>query len=357
MLFGVTYVNEEIDKVHKALDYLFTQLPINTNTEFSDDLFPPDFKPLLYKYGNTTKGYRNYVTNILKPIFNLYKSTSFTASQKKMLCDTFFSSNKIEEICNDSNLIPIDYNNLDTSTQGIAPLFLSLYDNLGAIIDKDAHFENFKTINGKICSVCGLDTIYQYDHFFPKGTATPIYPFSSVNPKNLIPICQGCNGKKSSNLIFYSSSDENKERVVTFFPYSGFETWEHLAFKLTKVTNPSAGNFGVWKVTISIKTTEIAEDYKNKIERWKKFFDIESRYSKELRTNINIWIQLFKEKNITLDEMIKELVPTMTNIKRTNSVILEWLFFDYLKTDEVLKQTLISSTISSTNPNDLLNLQ
>lgn len=354
MLFGVQYVDEEIEKIQLALDYFFTQLSDPANVNFGDNLFPVEFRPYLHKNQNLNGNYRKYVTDIFEPIFNLYNLDTFTPSQKSGLLEAYFSSNKIEEICGNTLLSPVHYSTLDDNVKAISKLLITLYDVMGDIINKEQHLISHKSKNGKICPVCGLETVTPYDHYFPRGIQNPIYPFSAVNSKNLIPICQVCNGSKSSKLVLYNNFKLSGQRVATYFPYSGYDTWEKLNFNLTKILDPSANNFGKWKVSITLKTDEIEPGYEEKIKHWINFFNIEERFSNDIPVNIGIWIDLFKQQNISIDRMIGECSPTSTNVRRSNGIILQWLFFDFLNNDAVLRSTLLNETNISVNPNDLL---
>lgn len=60
-----------------------------------------------------------------------------------------------------------------------------------------------------ICPLCGIYEVESLDHYLPKAR----YPLLSVNPKNLIPACQRCNGVKSEG-IFTKASDQ------TLYPYN-----------------------------------------------------------------------------------------------------------------------------------------
>src|SRR5690606_360287 len=78
-----------------------------------------------------------------------------------------------------------------------------------------AHFDEFSTINSEItlCPICGLGELKkhtdeardQYDHYLPKS----IYPLSSVNFKNLVPVCRECNSldvKGDTDIVDTSSN-------------------------------------------------------------------------------------------------------------------------------------------------------
>jgi len=354
MLFSSTYIPENIENFHNLILYFFKELELNNHTVFDETLFPTDQRLNLYKYKNRGKGFKKFVT-VFESIFKLYTSKQFSARRKAVFLDDFFASNKISDICGDLTLHPIHNDDMDQKVKKILPLFNALYDSyFYDLVDKDSHFDQFSSLNGKICSICGLETIYQYDHFFPKGVTNPIYPFSCVNPHNLIPICQKCNGSKSSKLIIYENSNRLNQRLLAFSPYYNFETWENVNFQLSNIIKPGVRDHGTWEVTLSLKDDNLEDDKKLKIQRWNTFFDMEDRYSKEIKKCVNIWILDFKDRGLTIEEMVSETTPTKFNIRRTNSIILQNLFFQYLTNNEEIRNLLTSNISTAENPIDLL---
>ena len=60
-----------------------------------------------------------------------------------------------------------------------------------------------------ICPLCGIYDVDTLDHYLPKAR----YPLFSVNPKNLVPACQHCNGAKSDDILTVASDQ-------TLYPYN-----------------------------------------------------------------------------------------------------------------------------------------
>src|SRR5262249_18731883 len=80
------------------------------------------------------------------------------------------------------------------------PFMIAFYEDLFArgfypvaAIDKNAFRAMFWAINPlKVCPACDgprIDSLYEIDHFLPKT----LYPFLSMHPTNLVPICAKCN--------------------------------------------------------------------------------------------------------------------------------------------------------------------
>lgn len=61
---------------------------------------------------------------------------------------------------------------------------------------------------GGVCPLCGIYGVETLDHYLPKAR----YPIFSVNPKNLVPACEHCNGAKSDGILKVASDQ-------TLYPY------------------------------------------------------------------------------------------------------------------------------------------
>lgn len=351
MFFSVKYINQNIEDFHNVLNHFFTELGTNNHSEFSDNLFPLNSRLKLYKRGNPALGYKKFVDSF-KEIFKIY--LSLTEDNRIKIIDAFFLSNKIEEICNYTGVNPMHYDEMDAEVKSVADFFNSFYDTyFEDFVDRQKHIEAFQKENGNICPVCGLSTSYQYDHFMPKGSENPIYPFSSVNPKNLIRICQACNGSKGSKLIIFRNN-RRIERLVTFFPYSEFETWENLDFVLTNTSKPGVTTSGNWQVTFSPKNNGLTADQILKINRWKEFFKIEERFSKEIELGLKNWVQNFQAMNKTFSQMIIDTKPNRFNIKTINGILLQNLLFEFINSDNEMRNHFDRRVSTAENPLDLL---
>lgn len=244
---------------------------------------------------------------------------------------------------------------MDVEVKKVANYFNSFYDKFfDDLVERQKHLEAFQSENGNVCPICGLHTSYQYDHFFPKGTDFPIYPFSSVNPKNLIRICQACNGPKSSRLIIYLNSDRNLDRLLAFSPYSGFNTWENLDFELTNISKPEVNNAGKWNVSLTPKNNGISAENILKIKGWKEFFRIEERFSKEIELRLKNWILNFQIIGKTFEEMIVDTKPTIHNIKYSNGILLQNLLFKFIAANNDILDQFIVSESTAEDPINLL---
>jgi hypothetical protein len=196
-----------------------------------------------------------------------------------------------------------------------SPLFISLYKNIfcvsgfPALIHSDAAFgsltrkdwnNNFWTSNRTInlCPACNgqkPDLVHSsqasdVDHFFPKEK----YPFLSVHPENLIPICSTCNtnAKGTKDPI----NDHNTENLLdTFHPYY-CPAIEHIQLSI----RPDAG--------IGIQVTLQEQDgiRSRRIDNLVRVFDLETRWANWYEGFINTRIATMKYRSLSMPDQIRE---------------------------------------------------
>src|SRR5258706_3056073 len=152
--------------------------------------------------------------------------------RRTQLFNSIRESNNIEAICK-GNSTPQKIDNTATGfDELIRQFFIDLYDQVlnGKPFNEQYHtsltdhFNAFSKLNADItlCPICGIgelkkhtdDIRDQYDHYLPKA----LYPFSSVNFKNLVPICRDCNSldvKGDEDVIAVSTNRK------LFFLYDG----------------------------------------------------------------------------------------------------------------------------------------
>lgn len=212
----------------------------------------------------------------------LYKKAAafFNSYQKlgarKVDVDTAFSEmNKIEGLFN-SKVARNCIDNLPLQIQGKAKsLFVHLYEHTLTSYGIKKHYEAFsKQLNNNWCPFCGMEQLVDYTHQkedYDHLLAKSIYPFASVNMKNLIPMGQKCNRthKKKKDLIW-----DNVKQIKAVNPYKATIDIR-VNFDGTKL--PSyAGKNGVW----SIKVTPNREE----VTRWDYVFNICDRIKKDYLT-------------------------------------------------------------------------
>lgn len=135
------------------------------------------------------------------------------------------------------------------------------------------------------CPFCGITDmlgIYHskreaYDHYLPKG----IYPFNSINFRNLVPACHYCNSSyKSSKDLAFTPKDPAGQirRRKAFYPYS---TSKHkieisINFKKLDIDCPISSD-----VQLTFGPNALSEE----IDTWKEVYSIEERYKAKCCSN------------------------------------------------------------------------
>ena len=215
MLFAYTYVPHAMEKMQEFIDFIFFEVwckaPIGL--DFSLDLFEneSDLREVLSAFGfaaNAPERGKQFYKDI-KTIYEIF--APLTPAQVDQLRQWYRANNDIEKVCANDPAVQIaryaDITAIHPDLSGqLASFFKGLYSqqllDLAALREKigqiDEHYQAFMQVNttGK-CPFCGITDmlcVYHtkreaYDHYLPKG----LYPFNSINFKNLVPACHYCN--------------------------------------------------------------------------------------------------------------------------------------------------------------------
>ncbi len=296
MLFAYQYVPHQLDKMQSFIDYIFNVVWCNAPTlgEYSLEAFNGnlELKELMTElsYDDTQAAY--FFVSHIQSIYDEF--VKLTTRQTAQIKSWYAANNDIENICsnNPTNQVA-KYADIASGYPKLAELFgtffKKLYDHLGVaavrnrVGDIDDHYNAFMQQNtvGK-CPFCGISDVLgiyhtkreAYDHYLPKG----LYPFNSVNFKNLVPACHTCNSS-------YKNIDDpahikdpitkNHVRRKIFFPFSTNQY--QLSFEIT------LNNLDIQKLTpadIQINAGPIA--LKDEIDTWLDVYGIEERYKAKL---------------------------------------------------------------------------
>ncbi|NTV21522.1 MAG: hypothetical protein HGA57_09100 [Chlorobium limicola] len=241
MLFPYTYVPHSMEKMQEFIDFIFFEVwckaPGNGNFRF--ELFDGnvELKGLMesFCYSDTKGG--DFFYGHVEGIYNLF--AVLTETQIDQLKQWYKANNDIEKVCaNDSAIQIAHYIDIEAISSDLrdrlASFFVKLYSNLdvAALREKigriDEHYHAFMQVNttGK-CPFCGIGDmlgVYHtkreaYDHYLPKA----LYPFNSINFRNLVPACHHCNSSyKTTQDPSYSPKDPTGEinRRKAFYPYN-----------------------------------------------------------------------------------------------------------------------------------------
>ncbi len=234
MLFAYNYVSHVMDKLQSFIDFIFFEVWCKApgNGDFRLELFDAnaDLKELIeaFYYGNTKDG--DFFYGHVERIYSLF--AALLPPQIEQLKQWYQANNDIEKVCaNDAAVQIARYADItaiypDLSKQ-LASFFKDLWPlpDVAALRDKigkiDEHYDAFMKVNtnGK-CPFCGLSDIKgmhhtkreAYDHYLPKG----LYPFNSINFRNLAPACHECN---STYKLRKDPAHNTAGRRKIFYPY------------------------------------------------------------------------------------------------------------------------------------------
>jgi hypothetical protein len=294
MIYPYKYLeNHPIEKLHSYLNFFFSVMFNDANKRFNKSkLIHSDFRGIFDHYEKISKP--------LRKIFKVYHT--LTTTEQRKLKNAFENNNKIAEIC--SNAIePIQYFELDSSIRDVIyDFYIFLWESALAyknVVDNGssvtAHFEEFVNPTYQqvlICPFCGLETLLSsndakdgkrddYDHYIPKK----LYPFNSVNFKNLVPMCHRCNSKYKGqkDTIFKERNKVSRRKV--FFPFDSSLASNKIELKIDtdEVTLSDNDN---WTICISD-----SQGYNEEIESWNDIFDIKSRYKNKIKQFEKVWIE------------------------------------------------------------------
>lgn len=296
MLFPYTYVPHKMDKMQSFIDFIFyavwCQAP--SKGQYRLELFatnPELFEVMSAFHYDDSKG-AEFFSGHVERIYGLFAKLS--ACQVEQLRLWYRANNDVERVCaNDPATslkryadFPAELNDLRDQ---LASFFKGLYSHVDVaalkkwIGDIGDHYETFVSVNkaGK-CPFCGVNDLLgeyhsrreAYDHYLPKA----LYPFNSINFKNLAPACHHCNSSyKTSKDVAYPVKDPAGAQVRrrAFYPYA-VEPYEiQLSFSLAKV---NLASLEPQNVSIQFGPAELKEQ----IDTWRDVYGIDERYKAKL---------------------------------------------------------------------------
>lgn len=301
MLFTYKYINHEVEKFQKYLDFLFFEVWCKAKGDF-DSKKLRGFKELQLIYEKLhyedTKG-AHFFNSHIELIFKEFKKLN--KKDIKQLKKWYIANNNINRICSNRTVNPINYERLKNNYPELGKLFESFYSklygkespfnlkvfgNFKKLIK--SHYNDFMEVNEEeICPFCGIKEIKgknhskreAYDHYIPKGK----YPFNSVNFKNLVPMCNDCNSsyKLEQELhlkIEGKGKNKNVKRRKVFYPYANKEWILDFSFEIKSldIQNLKKEDFEI-KVSTSNEFS-----HKDHLNGWINTFGIEERYKAKI---------------------------------------------------------------------------
>lgn len=298
MLFSYTYVPHQMDKMQLFIDFIFQQVWCNApqNVPFSLDLFAENaelHEVMLAFHFSDAQGAEFFLGHVER-IYALF--AVLTPLQIEQFQRWYQGNNDLEKVCACAPEVQFArYPEVTVAHEELgeqlASFFKGLYSqsllSLAALREKigtvSDHYQAFVQVNnvGK-CPFCGIadlqgeyhSTREAYDHYLPKS----IYPFNSINFRNLVPACHHCNSSyKTSKDPAYLPKDPAgpADRRKAFYPFSGVGHSIELAVSLRP--------HDIWHlapedVTLHFGAVGISQE----IETWMDVYGIEERYKAKL---------------------------------------------------------------------------
>lgn len=289
MLFPYTYVPHQMEKMQIFIDFIFHEVwcKATPKTAFSFDLCSgnPELLELMRKFFYSDKKNADFFYGSVERIYGHF--AHLKPKHIRRLKWWYFSNNDIERICSKNpTLQPVHYTDVERRHPDLAKdlriFFTGLYDFDAAdmkakIGEIDDHYQNFVQTNkaGK-CPFCGIGDIKgehhskreAYDHYLPKA----LYPFNSINFRNLAPACHECN---STYKLSKDPAHNLAGRRKAFYPFAAAAQTIDIQVALQ---HSDIDNLKPTDVEMQFGPAAITEE----IETWKDVYGIEERYKAKL---------------------------------------------------------------------------
>jgi hypothetical protein len=292
MLFPYTYVPHQMEKMQVFIDFIFHQVwcKAPASGSFGLNLFDAnaELREVMEAFYYSDAQGADFFYGHVERIYGLF--SALTAVQISQFQQWYQGNNALEKVCaNDpathlARYADIAVNHRDLAAQ-LGTFFKGLYSqsllDLAAlrakIGDIDDHYQTFVTTNkaGK-CPFCGIGDIKgehhskreAYDHYLPKA----LYPFNSINFRNLAPACHECN---STYKLSKDPAHNFAGRRKAFYPFAAAAQIIDLQVALQ---HADIENLKPADVQILFGPAAIADE----IETWKDVYGIEERYKAKL---------------------------------------------------------------------------
>ena len=295
MILPIKKVSTTVAILHNIPKIFFKKL--DSAVAFNNDLFPA--------WANTVFAATD-LHKKFKSVYDAYKALP-DQLERDLVITAFNNGNEIERLCNNEvGLAMITINDLHASIrEPIQNLFSYLYNTATKYHVFEKHIKDntvSKSIDAfilkhkiEVCPICGLEGFLNLkgqarlalDHWLCQD----IFPFSSVNFNNLIPIGGLCNerpAKGSNNVLL---NEDTLIREVAYYPYkhnSGITT------RFRFVNEPTIDGIKDEDWSFTIQPNDNAQNAM--FQSWNSTFNITSRYEDFVRKNVlKMWEADYKE--------------------------------------------------------------
>lgn len=323
MLFPYTYVPHQMERMQRFINFIFYQVWCRARIAgpYGLNLFDanPPLKDVMtsFAYDHTDAGDR-----FSSQVQAIYLSFSQLGCRDIAQFKRWYQGNNdLAKVCaNDPTAHLARYGDIAVNHKDIADqlstFFKGLYSQslLGLaalrakIGDIDDHYQAFVSTNtaGK-CPFCGLGDIKgtnhskreAYDHYLPKA----LYPFNSINFRNLAPACHECN---STYKLSRDPAHNPAGRRKAFNPYA--PAGHNVQIQVT-LQHADIDKMVPADITIQFGPAALSEE----IDTWKDIYGVEERYKAKLcgKNDGRYWVMQvmdeWKENGRNPDEFLLAL--------------------------------------------------
>jgi len=340
MIYPYKYLdNHRIEKLHNYLENFFEKMFFKCDSTFDKNiLVEKDFENIFDSYEK--------ISEPLKSIFSKYQNLP-QASKEKVI-EAFEKNNLIEDICA-NRIEPIQYSELNiTIKTELYNFYKSLWETIlgyQKVIDDSCsvtiHFQEFVDPFHQdvlICPFCGLEQLLSkgdaedgkrddYDHYLPKK----LYPFNSINFKNLAPMCHRCNSKYKGQKNTIMDVKNNRRKV--FYPYDTALFNNEIVVEID-TDEEELSDKDTWNLEINASLGYVEE-----LNSWNNIFDIQQRYKNRIVQLERTWKKGLLKKyqkrksrgNFSKEDFKEDILDDIEILEQVNGIIQLAYYHYFLK--------------------------
>ena len=292
MLFPYTYVPHKMEKMQSFIDFIFHEVwcKAPVSGPFGLPLFDAnaELREVMEAFYYSDAQSPDFFYGYVERIYGLFSALSVAQINQFQLW--YQGNNDLDKVCaNDPVADLVRYTDIAATHKDLgeqlAVFFKGLYSqsllDLAAlrvkIGDINDHYQTFVSTNkaGK-CPFCGIGDIKgahhtkreAYDHYLPKA----LYPFNSINFRNLAPACHECN---SSYKLSKDPAHDRDGRRKAFNPYAATAHTVQIQIALR---HAEFEKLMPADITLEFGPAALREE----LDTWKDVYGIEERYKAKL---------------------------------------------------------------------------
>ncbi|AMA60594.1 HNH endonuclease [Bradyrhizobium sp. CCGE-LA001] len=294
MLFSYTYVPHQMEKMQEFIDFIFFEVWCKApdSERFNLSLFAtkPELHDVMQAFFYSDANGADFFYGHVERIYNLF--SKLDEPQIEQFKQWYRGNNNVEKVCaNDSITQLVRYADIPVALKDLSDQLSSFFKGLysqslldlttlrNKIGDIDNHYRSFLKANkaGK-CPFCGISDLHgqyhtkreAYDHYLPKA----LYPFNSINLRNLVPACHNCNSSyKTSKDPAHPVKDPagGTKRRKVFYPYCTDPQPIEIVVNIAK---PDVSALTPQDISIHFGPATLVDE----IDTWRDVYGIDERY-------------------------------------------------------------------------------